>query len=205
MTWTTYCFNLVLIFWTLLFWSFRFIWLCLKSLTCCFVFSWCSGGVLLISVQGIAVNVDPVFCTWLLYQPHRGSSRQQQQVSNPVSCFHRSLSGFVFLFVFFCWHLILIQGNTSIMYGCRTFPTNLHPPPTKKHKNIKLPLVSLSQLPFAYGLLPVFHPVTLYLFDRGHGDGYGHWMQCAHTTYTRAYAQYDCLRYRPGSPGHINI
>ncbi|XP_041797507.1 vacuolar protein sorting-associated protein 13B-like isoform X1 [Chelmon rostratus] len=38
-----------------------------------------SGGVLLVSVQGIAVNVDPVFCTWLLYQPHKGSSRQQQQ------------------------------------------------------------------------------------------------------------------------------
>uniref|UniRef100_UPI0037E89457 intermembrane lipid transfer protein VPS13B-like isoform X1 n=1 Tax=Semicossyphus pulcher TaxID=241346 RepID=UPI0037E89457 len=38
-----------------------------------------SGAVLLVSVQGIAVNVDPVFCTWLLYQPHRGSSRQQQQ------------------------------------------------------------------------------------------------------------------------------
>uniref|UniRef100_A0A8C9XPN5 Vacuolar protein sorting 13 homolog B n=1 Tax=Sander lucioperca TaxID=283035 RepID=A0A8C9XPN5_SANLU len=39
-----------------------------------------SGAVLLVSVQGIAVNVDPLFCTWLLYQPHRGSSRQQQQV-----------------------------------------------------------------------------------------------------------------------------
>uniref|UniRef100_H2TTT5 Vacuolar protein sorting 13 homolog B n=1 Tax=Takifugu rubripes TaxID=31033 RepID=H2TTT5_TAKRU len=39
-----------------------------------------SGGVLLVSVQGVAVNVDPVFCTWLLYQPRRGSSRQQQQV-----------------------------------------------------------------------------------------------------------------------------
>ncbi|XP_029927475.1 vacuolar protein sorting-associated protein 13B isoform X3 [Myripristis murdjan] len=38
-----------------------------------------SGAVLLVSVQGIAVNVDPVFCTWLLHQPHRGSSRQQQQ------------------------------------------------------------------------------------------------------------------------------
>ncbi|XP_031724466.1 LOW QUALITY PROTEIN: vacuolar protein sorting-associated protein 13B, partial [Anarrhichthys ocellatus] len=38
-----------------------------------------SGAVLLVSVQGIAVNVDPVFCTWLLYQPHRGSGRQQQQ------------------------------------------------------------------------------------------------------------------------------
>ncbi|XP_068178837.1 intermembrane lipid transfer protein VPS13B-like isoform X2 [Antennarius striatus] len=42
-----------------------------------------SGGVLLVSVQGIAVNVDPVFCSWLLYQPHKGSSRQQQQ--NPGS------------------------------------------------------------------------------------------------------------------------
>uniref|UniRef100_A0A8D3AJI2 Vacuolar protein sorting 13 homolog B n=1 Tax=Scophthalmus maximus TaxID=52904 RepID=A0A8D3AJI2_SCOMX len=36
-----------------------------------------SGAVLLVSVQGIAVNMDPVLCTWLLYQPHRGSSRQQ--------------------------------------------------------------------------------------------------------------------------------
>ncbi|KAI3361490.1 hypothetical protein L3Q82_013637 [Scortum barcoo] len=48
-----------------------------------------SGGtgrcaVLLVSVQGIAVNVDPVFCTWLLYQPHRGSSRQQQQTPGSV-------------------------------------------------------------------------------------------------------------------------
>uniref|UniRef100_A0A3B5AH31 Vacuolar protein sorting 13 homolog B n=1 Tax=Stegastes partitus TaxID=144197 RepID=A0A3B5AH31_9TELE len=43
-----------------------------------------SGAVLLVSVQGIAVNVDPIFCTWLLYQPHRGSSRQQQQVLDPV-------------------------------------------------------------------------------------------------------------------------
>ncbi|XP_053183782.1 intermembrane lipid transfer protein VPS13B-like isoform X3 [Scomber japonicus] len=43
-----------------------------------------SGAVLLVSVQGIAVNVDPVFCTWLLYQPHRGSSRQQQQTPGPV-------------------------------------------------------------------------------------------------------------------------
>ncbi|XP_028983860.1 intermembrane lipid transfer protein VPS13B-like isoform X3 [Betta splendens] len=46
-----------------------------------------SGAVLLVSIQGIAVNVDPVFCTWLLYQPHRGSSRQQQQnaASVPLS------------------------------------------------------------------------------------------------------------------------
>uniref|UniRef100_A0A8C2WXL4 Vacuolar protein sorting 13 homolog B n=1 Tax=Cyclopterus lumpus TaxID=8103 RepID=A0A8C2WXL4_CYCLU len=37
-----------------------------------------SGAILLVSVQGISVNVDPVFCTWLLYQPHRGIGRQQQ-------------------------------------------------------------------------------------------------------------------------------
>uniref|UniRef100_A0A3Q1ES67 Vacuolar protein sorting 13 homolog B n=1 Tax=Acanthochromis polyacanthus TaxID=80966 RepID=A0A3Q1ES67_9TELE len=43
-----------------------------------------SGAVLLVSVQGIAVNVDPIFCTWLLYQPHKGSSRQQQQVPDPA-------------------------------------------------------------------------------------------------------------------------
>ncbi|XP_029308457.1 vacuolar protein sorting-associated protein 13B isoform X3 [Cottoperca gobio] len=44
-----------------------------------------SGAVLLVSVQGIAVNVDPVFCTWLLYQPHRGSSRQQAPGSVPLA------------------------------------------------------------------------------------------------------------------------
>ncbi|CAN9514055.1 unnamed protein product [Ophioblennius macclurei] len=43
-----------------------------------------SGAVLLVSVQGIAVNVDPIFCTWLLYQPHRASSRQQQQNQGQV-------------------------------------------------------------------------------------------------------------------------
>ncbi|MEQ2305454.1 Vacuolar protein sorting-associated protein 13B, partial [Ameca splendens] len=41
-------------------------------------------AVLLVSVQGIAVNVDPIICTWLLYQPHRGSSRKQQQNQGPV-------------------------------------------------------------------------------------------------------------------------
>ncbi|XP_068616522.1 intermembrane lipid transfer protein VPS13B-like [Brachionichthys hirsutus] len=43
-----------------------------------------SGGVLLASVQGVAVNVDPIFCSWLLFQPHKGSSRQQQQAPSPV-------------------------------------------------------------------------------------------------------------------------
>lgn len=52
------------------------------------------GAVLLVSVQGIAINVDPIFCTWLLYQPHRASSRQQQQVLDPVS----SQTGCQFLF-----------------------------------------------------------------------------------------------------------
>ncbi|XP_063735116.1 intermembrane lipid transfer protein VPS13B-like isoform X2 [Eleginops maclovinus] len=37
----------------------------------------CRNSVLLVSVQGISVNVDPVFCTWMLYQLPRGSSRQQ--------------------------------------------------------------------------------------------------------------------------------
>lgn len=44
-----------------------------------------AGAVLLVSVQGIAINVDPIVCTWLLYQPHRTSSRQQQQVLDPSS------------------------------------------------------------------------------------------------------------------------
>ncbi|XP_058602808.1 intermembrane lipid transfer protein VPS13B isoform X2 [Onychostoma macrolepis] len=40
------------------------------------------GAVLLVSVQGIAVNVDPVLTSWLLFQPQRTSgSRQTQQVS----------------------------------------------------------------------------------------------------------------------------
>ncbi|XP_077382325.1 intermembrane lipid transfer protein VPS13B isoform X2 [Festucalex cinctus] len=43
-----------------------------------------SGAVLLASVQGISINVDPIFCTWLLHQPRRGSSRQQQQNPGPV-------------------------------------------------------------------------------------------------------------------------
>ncbi|XP_051922637.1 intermembrane lipid transfer protein VPS13B-like isoform X3 [Hippocampus zosterae] len=42
-----------------------------------------SGAVLLASVQGISINVDPIICTWLLHQPHRGSSRQQQQNQGP--------------------------------------------------------------------------------------------------------------------------
>ncbi|XP_016140243.1 vacuolar protein sorting-associated protein 13B [Sinocyclocheilus grahami] len=40
------------------------------------------GAVLLVSVQGVAVNVDPVLSSWLLFHPQRTSgSRQTQQVS----------------------------------------------------------------------------------------------------------------------------
>ncbi|XP_038664545.1 vacuolar protein sorting-associated protein 13B-like isoform X2 [Scyliorhinus canicula] len=40
-----------------------------------------SGAVLLASLQGIAVNVDPIFYTWLLQQPQRGNVKQRQQQS----------------------------------------------------------------------------------------------------------------------------
>lgn len=60
------------------------------SVFCAFCFP---GAVLLVSVQGISVNVDPVFCTWLLYQPHKGSSRKQQQVLDPDSCSYALYSG----------------------------------------------------------------------------------------------------------------
>ncbi|KAG9283570.1 vacuolar protein sorting-associated protein 13B [Astyanax mexicanus] len=44
-----------------------------------------SGAVMLVSVQGIAVNVDPVLSTWLLHQPQRpSSSRQTQQAPTVV-------------------------------------------------------------------------------------------------------------------------
>nr|XP_014343547.1 PREDICTED: vacuolar protein sorting-associated protein 13B [Latimeria chalumnae] len=39
-----------------------------------------SGALLMISVQGIAVNVDPVLYTWLLYQPQKRNTRLTQQV-----------------------------------------------------------------------------------------------------------------------------
>ncbi|XP_074842974.1 intermembrane lipid transfer protein VPS13B isoform X3 [Carettochelys insculpta] len=38
-----------------------------------------SGAVLLASVQGLAVNIDPVLYTWLMYQPQKRSSRHIQQ------------------------------------------------------------------------------------------------------------------------------
>ncbi|XP_058420686.1 intermembrane lipid transfer protein VPS13B isoform X2 [Diceros bicornis minor] len=38
-----------------------------------------SGAVLLCSVQGLAVNIDPVLYTWLIYQPQKQTSRHVQQ------------------------------------------------------------------------------------------------------------------------------
>ncbi|XP_035887188.1 vacuolar protein sorting-associated protein 13B isoform X5 [Phyllostomus discolor] len=38
-----------------------------------------SGAVLLCSVEGLAVNVDPVLYTWLIYQPQKRTSRHMQQ------------------------------------------------------------------------------------------------------------------------------
>ncbi|XP_016330606.1 vacuolar protein sorting-associated protein 13B-like [Sinocyclocheilus anshuiensis] len=40
-------------------------------------------AVLLVSVQGIAVNVDPVLTSWLLFHPQRTSSSRQTQQSIP--------------------------------------------------------------------------------------------------------------------------
>ncbi|NWZ22532.1 VP13B protein, partial [Asarcornis scutulata] len=40
-----------------------------------------SGAVLLSSVQGLAINVDPVLYTWLIYQPQKRPSRHIQQQS----------------------------------------------------------------------------------------------------------------------------
>lgn len=38
-----------------------------------------SGAVLLCSIQGLAVNIDPVLYTWLIYQPQKRTSRHMQQ------------------------------------------------------------------------------------------------------------------------------
>ncbi|XP_071660013.1 intermembrane lipid transfer protein VPS13B isoform X8 [Patagioenas fasciata] len=40
-----------------------------------------SGAVLLSSVQGLAINVDPVLYTWLIYQPQKRASKHIQQQS----------------------------------------------------------------------------------------------------------------------------
>nr|XP_044999217.1 vacuolar protein sorting-associated protein 13B isoform X3 [Jaculus jaculus] len=38
-----------------------------------------SGAVLLCSVQGLAINIDPILYTWLIYQPQKRTSRHMQQ------------------------------------------------------------------------------------------------------------------------------
>ncbi|XP_012498983.1 PREDICTED: vacuolar protein sorting-associated protein 13B [Propithecus coquereli] len=40
-----------------------------------------SGAVFLCSVQGLAVNIDPILYTWLIYQPQKRTSRHMQQQS----------------------------------------------------------------------------------------------------------------------------
>ncbi|XP_069847231.1 intermembrane lipid transfer protein VPS13B isoform X1 [Dipodomys merriami] len=40
-----------------------------------------SGAVLLCSIQGLAVNLDPILHTWLIYQPQKRTSRHMQQQS----------------------------------------------------------------------------------------------------------------------------
>ncbi|XP_005381914.1 PREDICTED: vacuolar protein sorting-associated protein 13B isoform X2 [Chinchilla lanigera] len=45
-----------------------------------------SGAVLLCSIQGFAINIDPIIYTWLIYQPQKRTSRHMQQpvVSVPL-------------------------------------------------------------------------------------------------------------------------
>nr|XP_030718844.1 vacuolar protein sorting-associated protein 13B isoform X3 [Globicephala melas] len=38
-----------------------------------------SGAVLLCNVQGLAVNIDPILYTWLIYQPQKRTSKHMQQ------------------------------------------------------------------------------------------------------------------------------
>ncbi|XP_071458319.1 intermembrane lipid transfer protein VPS13B isoform X7 [Marmota flaviventris] len=42
-----------------------------------------SGAVLLCSIQGIAVNIDPILYTWLIYQPQKRTSRHMPQNPDP--------------------------------------------------------------------------------------------------------------------------
>nr|XP_003226657.1 PREDICTED: vacuolar protein sorting-associated protein 13B isoform X1 [Anolis carolinensis] len=42
-------------------------------------YSYSSGAVLLASVQGLTINIDPVLYTWLVYQPQKRSNRPVQQ------------------------------------------------------------------------------------------------------------------------------
>ncbi|XP_034278408.1 intermembrane lipid transfer protein VPS13B isoform X3 [Pantherophis guttatus] len=48
----------------------------------CKDYSFSSGAVLLASMQGLTVNIDPVLYTWLMYQPQKRSSRLMQQAAS---------------------------------------------------------------------------------------------------------------------------
>ncbi|XP_026561693.1 vacuolar protein sorting-associated protein 13B isoform X1 [Pseudonaja textilis] len=48
----------------------------------CKDYSYSSGAVLLASMQGLTVNIDPVLYTWLMYQPQKRSSRLMQQTAS---------------------------------------------------------------------------------------------------------------------------
>uniref|UniRef100_A0A8B9JT32 Vacuolar protein sorting 13 homolog B n=1 Tax=Astyanax mexicanus TaxID=7994 RepID=A0A8B9JT32_ASTMX len=52
-----------------------------------------SGAVMLVSVQGIAVNVDPVLSTWLLHQPQRPSSGRKTQQGVTLTAMRHKSSG----------------------------------------------------------------------------------------------------------------
>lgn len=57
--------------------AYYFLWGIITIFTSCFL-----GAVLLCSIQGLAVNIDPVLYTWLIYQPQKRTSRHMQQVRN---------------------------------------------------------------------------------------------------------------------------
>ncbi|XP_032078657.1 vacuolar protein sorting-associated protein 13B isoform X5 [Thamnophis elegans] len=48
----------------------------------CKDYSYSSGAVLLASMQGLTINIDPVLYTWLMYQPQKRSSRLMQQAAS---------------------------------------------------------------------------------------------------------------------------
>ncbi|XP_039184818.1 vacuolar protein sorting-associated protein 13B isoform X2 [Crotalus tigris] len=48
----------------------------------CKDYSYSSGAVLLASMQGLTVNIDPVLYTWLMYQPQKRNSRLMQQAGS---------------------------------------------------------------------------------------------------------------------------
>lgn len=70
------------------------------------------GAVLLCSIQGLAVNIDPILYTWLTYQPQKRASRHTQQVRNIYNLLllNKSFSQFirVMYFLYFIYGYIRI-------------------------------------------------------------------------------------------------